>query len=295
MALATVTAVAITSEQQLAIRRTTNLLHRDQAYLYVLGAEAWARQILQRDKAAVDHLQETWAMRLPALPVEGGHVQGQLHDLQSKINLNNLLQQSTNTQSPTSTQLAKLLTFLELPLTLEQVAVDWIDKDENPTIPSGAEDNAYLGQSLAYRTGNHLFVNPSEIRLLAGVDEEIYNTLLPYICTLPTPTLINVNTASALVLQTLGEEISESDVTQLLKTREETPFQTVEDFLTHDALAGRKMTSEISINSEYFLFIGTARIDHGEAQLYSVLQRIGDVVKVIQRSYSHPQANLANF
>lgn len=45
VALASVAAVAMTSRQQLDIRRTGNILHADQAYLYALGGELWAKDL----------------------------------------------------------------------------------------------------------------------------------------------------------------------------------------------------------------------------------------------------------
>ena len=41
VALATTAAVALTSDQQLSLRRGSNLLARDQAQQYAIGAEAW--------------------------------------------------------------------------------------------------------------------------------------------------------------------------------------------------------------------------------------------------------------
>jgi type II secretory pathway component PulK len=71
--LASVAAISLASVQQLAIRRSTLLLHQQQAHLYALGAEQWAAAILVRDLKdnQTDHLNETWATLPPALPVEG--------------------------------------------------------------------------------------------------------------------------------------------------------------------------------------------------------------------------------
>jgi len=72
---------------------------------------------------------------------------------------------------------------------------DWIDSDAAP-LPFGAEDAAYRGKPAPYRTANTLMTDPSELRAVAGVTAELYDTLAPYVCTLPVakPSQININT-----------------------------------------------------------------------------------------------------
>ncbi len=91
--LAAVAAASLATVQQITIRRSTLVLHHQQAQLYTLGAEQWALMILKRDQqdGNVDHREEDWAALPPTLPVEGGFVSGNLLDLQSRFNLNNVL------------------------------------------------------------------------------------------------------------------------------------------------------------------------------------------------------------
>ena len=95
VALATITAVAMLNQQQLEIRRTINVLNYDQATLYALGGETWAKRILLRDLqySKIDSLQELWAIPLPATVVVGGSIQGQIQDLQRYFNLNNVIKE----------------------------------------------------------------------------------------------------------------------------------------------------------------------------------------------------------
>ena len=89
--LASVTATSLATLQQMAIRRSTVLQHQQQARLYTLGLEQWAMVILARDRQdnEIDHPDEEWAKPL-LLPVDGGELSGQITDLQSCFNLNNL-------------------------------------------------------------------------------------------------------------------------------------------------------------------------------------------------------------
>ncbi|MDM8569440.1 type II secretion system minor pseudopilin GspK, partial [Thiotrichales bacterium HSG1] len=178
VALATIMAVAMTTRQQLDIHRTANLINVEQAYLYALGGESWMTRILLRDSKKIDSLQDVWATSIPSLPIPGGYITGQVIDLQGRFNLNNLLQEDGQTSSSDIIILERLLNILELPVSLVQVIIDWIDTNEEQLL-NGAEDNVYLMKEPAYRSANRLFVDPSEVRLLVGTEK--YYKLLPYI------------------------------------------------------------------------------------------------------------------
>ncbi len=287
VALATITAVAMTTRQQLDIRRTANVLNGEQAYLYALGAESWVKRILLRDAKhnRIDSFKDVWAMPLPPLPIPGGTVDGQIEDLQGRFNLNNLVVENGQASVEYMKFFERLLRILELPPQLAQVVVDWIDNDLEAQMPDGAEDNTYLSKTPAYRTSNTLFSSPSEIRLLAGFDNDSYQKLLPYISTLPTRTPINVNTAPLPVLMALAQGLSETDATVLIADREKKPFESTQDFIVHNALAGLKIeVNHISVVSAYFLLTAQVQIERARAQLSSVLHRDANKIKIIRRS-----------
>jgi len=286
VALATLTAVAMTTRQQLDIRRTANVLNGEQAYLYALGAESWVKRILLRDAKhnRIDSFKDVWAMPLPPLPIPGGTVDGQIEDLQGRFNLNNLVEKGQASVEDMRF-FERLLRILELPPQLAQVVVDWIDNDLEAQMPDGAEDNTYLTKTPAYRTSNTLFSSPSEIRLLAGFDNDSYQKLLPYISTLPTRTPINVNTAPLPVLMALAQGLSETDASILIADREKKPFESTENFIVHNALAGLKIEAKnLSVVSAYFLLTAQVQIERARAQLSSVLYREANKIKIIMRS-----------
>jgi len=286
VALATIITVAMTTRQQIDIRRTANIINSEQAYMYALGAENWVRRILLRDAKSnkIDSFNDIWAIPIPPLPIVGGVVQGQIEDLQSRFNLNNLIKEG-QASAEDIIFFERLLAILELPPALAQVAVDWIDNDMEPQVPHGAEDNAYLTKTPAYRTSNTRFTNPTEMRLLAGIDNESYQKLLPYISTLPTYSPININTASLEILMALVKELSESDAQTLIADREKKPFQSIQDFLIHDALAGLEIkANNLSVSSDYFLLTAQVQIDKAQTQLNSILYRSSDKVEIVMRS-----------
>ena len=88
---------------------------------------------------------------------------------------------------------------------------------------------------------------------MAGVDAETYARLAPWVAALPEATTVNVNTAPERVLATLAEGLGPQDLEALVRGREESPFQDVEAFLQHDALAGLAVEPEgLGVTSRHF-------------------------------------------
>ena len=286
VALATIAAVEMTTRQQFDIYRTANIINAEQAYVYALGGESWAKRILLRDDNNIDNVNEFTL----TLPIPGGELSAHLKNLQGHFNLNNLRPdcQKQNAQISFETVFERLLQVVELSelsLKLAPVIMDWIDSDLETQFPFGAEDDVYLIQKPAYRTANTLFSNPSEMRLLADLDHTIYTKMLPYISTLPTCTLINVNIAKQEILLALFAGLSKADAIAIMATREKTPFESVTDFLAHDVLAGlTKSVDNITVTSQYFQLTTKVNIARSQIQLTSILYRSAAKVKVILRS-----------
>lgn len=257
MALATITAVAMSSRQQLDIQRTANLLNHDQAYAYVLGAEDWARQILLQQTNPFDSLDQIWAMQLPPLPVLGGSVQARLYDVHNCFNLNNLLNENENL-SLQQQYLENLMRLLDISTWLVADITAWIN-------------------------ANAPIVHHSELAILLGWQD--YAKLQPYICALPGSSRININTAPLEILLSLNPAVNIITLQELLNQREEQPFQTVEQFLQHPAYTGLQVATElISVNSAYFRFVAQAKIGGGSLKIESLLHRHNKQVELIYRT-----------
>ena len=286
-AIATITAVALAARQQLDIRRTENVLERDQAYLFGLGVEDWAAQILAQDRRDndTDHPGEDWATVLPPLTVEGAVVSGAIEDLQGRFNLNNLARNGQ--ASPADIQrFQRLLRALGLDEAIARATADWIDADEEPAFPDGAEDNDYLGEIPPYRTANRPMASVSELLLVRGVDHASYRALRPYITALPGHTPINVNTAPALVLMSLADGLSQGDAEQLVEARGDEGYKSVDDFLHQPPLEELGATIEdISVASDHFLLKAEVAFGRSRLHLFSLFVRDGNaVVQTIARA-----------
>lgn len=273
--LATIIAVAAGSRMQLDLRRTTLMLHSDQALYYSRGLEAWALGQLKRDseESDHDHPAENWGVPMPLEEVAGGTIEGQLWDLQGCFNINNLISEG-QLQEEAVEALRRLLDLLDLSTGLADGISDWIDEDSEPRYPDGAEDDYYLLQQPAYRAANRPLAAISELRLISGVDSSAYEQLRHHLCVLPANTRLNINSASKLVLQAWLASLDETAVDALVAARNESPFTTREVLLNHPAVAGQlNQESAIDVKSEFFLLQGVSRVGESTIGLEALIQR----------------------
>lgn len=286
-AIATVTAVSMAARQQLDLRRTANVLDTDQAYLFALGVESWAQQILIRDRkdSDIDHLKEDWATILPPIAVEGALLSGSIEDLQGRFNLNNLIQNGAASEKDIQ-QFKRLLQALGLDTRIALAIVDWMDTDEELSFPDGAEDNEYLGGIPPYRTPNRPMASPSELLRVQGVDRKTYETLAPHVTALPMRTTINVNTATAPVLMSLLEGMSQSEAEQLIEARGDEGYKNIDAFMNQDVLKEKKENiGGISVASNFFMVSANVRLERAQTRLFSLLSRNSDAsAQVVMRA-----------
>jgi general secretion pathway protein K len=298
VSLATVAAVAMAARFQVDLRRTANLLNGEQAYAYAVAAESWAYVLLRRDSRESKHdsLDEDWATTLTPIPVEGGFVYGRIEDLQGRFNVNNILFAGTKAaaggvgaaaDSGNKQQLdyyKRLLEILGLEPSLAPALQDWLDSDIDATFPDGAEDDEYLRADPPYRAANRPLVDISELRLVKGYTPEVLAVLEPHITALPASTAININTATPVVLLALHAELDESDVEQLIETRDEEPFTNPKAFLAHNALAGLELAVDVDVKSDWFNVQTDVSVGRGQARLESRLVRSKNKLQVVSRT-----------
>lgn len=287
VSLATITAVAMTAEQQIFFRRTENILHHQQAYLYLLGAEDWARQFLARDlnENQIDALTDIWATELPPIPVEGGMIGGVVEDLQGRFNINNLAE--AQVQQAELDRFTALLALYQIPASLSNAVLDWLDSDDQARFPDGAEDIDYMQAQPAYRAGNGPMSSVSELLKVRGMTYEMYERIAPALVALPTTaSAINVNTAPPLVLRMIVTDLSEQDAEALARDLAQNPVEQIEDFLAHALVQGKQVaTSGIDVRSNYFLVRAYARIGRARATLNSIVLRMApDNISTVLRS-----------
>ena len=221
VALATILASKLTFDGFLERRRAIGILAAEQAMHFGMGAEALAADVLIKDQ---QQSQETtligaWAQATQPLPItpqdnpEGepiGTLQGSLEDLQGRFNLNNLGRWNATGPDPQPLeQFQRLLAAVGLETKWAGMARDWIDEDDQPSSPDGAEDSVYTAQNPPYKAGNWPMMSPTELMNLPGFDAARYRKIAPYVTALPTAAAkINVCTASGAVLESISPNLS---------------------------------------------------------------------------------------
>jgi general secretion pathway protein K len=270
VALAASTATYMLWAESLWLRQVENLVARAQADSVARAATQWATAILAEDDATVDHLDETWARRLPALPAEGATLTGAIADEQAKFNVNNLVRGA----APSPTDVAVLLGLVGLPATLADAIVDWIDPDDAVTQGGGAEDLDYLAREPAYRAPNRALADVGELARVKGMTPDALARLAPHLTALPDETPVNVNTASATVLLAMVPALSATEAARLVEERGRAPFRGREDFeRALPPAASAQIDGPIDIKSRYFSAEATVRVGRVTAGYRALIER----------------------
>lgn len=288
MALITTLTFSLEWDNSLDLRRTYVSMYREEAIQAAIGAESWVMSILRQDleDSQTDHFGEIWASDLPVLPLGGdgdsiqGEIFGDIEDLQGRFNINNLIDQSGKVDTPSLEQFQRLLAALGIDVRFAGIAADWIDADRDTGFPDGAEDSIYSGIIPPYRAANQILSSTSELAALQGMDKATMDILLPHIVALPGRTVINVNTATGPVLQSLDESMSVADVERLLAEREESGFTDIENSFAQ----WPDVRSQIGDTSEFFRLKVIVRVDTVRITYFSMLERgpRGDVTPILR-------------
>ena len=304
VSLATLTAVSLASRQTLDVRRTSNIIEIDQAYLYALGIETVAKELLLKYTQA-KKFDDPELMFVPyTFPVDNGVVGGKLLDLEARFNINNLLDKDGKRIDVEAERFRRLIDIVAARLGVTGVAsdsmvtavLDWLDEDQELRFPGGAEDGEYLGKDQPYRAANRMMASTTELSLVEGfsrelligkkVDEEFVPGLLNYVAALPgRGTTISVNTMGRELLMAMSSHIDDSNVDQLLADK---PFEDITNFKTQtgikdiaDAINDKnekkrfeqEELSGLDVQSSYFLVDADAKVGRSHLKLNSIIYR----------------------
>lgn len=255
--VATVAALATQMHWQhrISLKRINNILNLQQAKQYITGGENWAREILVEDlrENTTDHLGEAWASSLPPLPIDGGAIQGRIVDLQARFNLNSLIDPKGKIQPESLKQFERLLQVLEIDPSIASAVGDWLDTDNYPEFPGGAEDETYSSLEKPYKTANHFINDISELMSVKGFDKAIYDRLKLHVSALPLNVSLNVNTANPEVLQSLSPRLTSLDVAEVLDQRALGAFENINEFFNLSNIQTNEVQAPLDTQSEYFL------------------------------------------
>jgi general secretion pathway protein K len=179
--------------------------------------------------------------------------------------------------------------------------LDWIDENDLHRL-NGAEDEYYATLIPPYRAKNGPLDRVEELLLVQGVTKEVfYGTpateeaeAVPGFVDLFTTTsvgLVNVNTASELVLQVAFEldETQAESITMrrngsdgVLGTEDDMPFATVDEFFATAGISGgeqrQQLQRQATVNSTFFTITSVGRVANVKHTISTIVRREGGAV-----------------
>ena len=264
---------------------------RAQSGWILQGALDWARLILAEDgrKGGSDNLTEPWSMPLEAarlstfLAVDRSDaivaeqtgnalLSGQMVDLQSRLNLRNLIV-GDKVHAPTAAQFARLFTLLNLP------------NGEFNLLINGLRSAQQASNALAGIAVQAPLV-PQTVDQLAwlGLRSSTIAQLQPYVTVLPESTKVNLNTASDVVLRAAIEGLDAAAAQQLLQKRNNKPWESLDDFAQAAGLSVKLLDADaLSTQTRFFEMRGTLELEGQPVHLISLAQRDGQRVRILRR------------
>lgn len=263
-----------------------------QARLVARGLEEFALSALLRDEAAtpgIDALTDPWAGNLPPLPFERGFVLAQLEDLDGKLNLNALVREDGSPDPLMQKRFQRLLERQRLPASLLPAMIDWIDPDSLSS-SGGAEDGDYLRLNPALRTPNRELSDLSELRGLAGLDEEMLRQLSRWVAAVPRGGALNLNTAPWEVLDAIVPGVDPAKLDTLRPAG--VVWRSAEDFrlslrgLNLELPPGEEL--QLGFASRWFRATATVELDGAAYHFQTLLERAPGVLAIRWRQRGAP-------
>lgn len=227
--LLTVLILELDFQARADLRAAGNFRDDLKAFYLARSAVSAGEAILKDDlrfSPKYDGLDELWAYPVPDYPLGDGMLSGSIADEEGKFNLNSLVDATGKSKGSVvevrQKRLQRLFKLLGLNPDLVDPIVDWIDNDNEPR-PFGAEDETYRRLDPAYSVKNARFDTLEELHMVKGITDEVYHKIAPYLTVYGNANngAVNVNTADALVLQSLDAEegIDDNVARRLIENR----------------------------------------------------------------------------
>lgn len=308
VAVIAVLAATALEKLRLSTRLAGNAAAGEQARAYGYAAETLAlsrvNDLLGQAGERVT-LAGGWSNTPFRLPVPNGLATARVRDGGNCFNLNGLVTESTPgvyaENAPARIQFARLMRLVGVSASVTDgiaaATADWIDTDNTP-LPAGAEDGAYTGAAVPYRTSGTLMTDVSELRAVSGVTADIYAKLRPWLCTLPVakPSVINVNTLlpeqaplfAMLLPDTLGVEAAR----QILLKRPPQGFESTTAFWAVPArnavTAAPDAVAQTAVTTKWFALQVDVAVGSAELQQQSIIDATKLPARLVSRSWGEP-------
>jgi len=281
VALITGIAAAIIGGLDVAVDSAIGRHDQAQARLLARSAVDLARHLLADDArtSGVVHLGERWATGVQRTAVEGGEIAASIQDMSGRINLNDLVSQTGDDEG----NIAVLLRLFEMlglkdSQSLLAALLDWLDPDDTPRVPGGAESAWYGAQRVPRRAANTQLSSIEELGQVRGFSPEVVAALMPFVVALPGVSPVNVNTAGAEVLAATVPGLTLAMAQVVVTERQRAWFKDVADFTARqpsvpDETGAQEAMAQLSTGSRYFLVTGRARYGVAMVRMEALLER----------------------
>jgi len=232
-----------------------------------------------------------WAINVPFFPVGEGSVSVTVVDERSKINLNALVDSSSNrVDQQVLTELRELFRFVEADNSKSErfisSLVNWADQPlkgaQNDQDSSGANSGFYSSLENPYTIKDGTLDSVMEIRLIDGMDEEFFNKIKDYVTVYPRDKKINFSTAPKVVIMAaikgstvpaiegqgnsetkeVSDEIAEQIADEIIEAREDQPVI--------DQKKVREIATEVDSTSEISAGLVGVTLSSGYSDIFSV-------------------------
>lgn len=255
---------------------------RAQQAWVLIGALDWARLILREDlrSSQIDHLSEPWALALQEsrlatfLSLDNGdtaqadevYLSGQISDLQARLNVSNLVLDGRLSE-PALQAWGRLFVLLNLP------------EAELATLAANLLRASDPGSSTAGLPPQRV----EHLRWL-GLSARSLATLLPHITLLPVRTPVNLNTASAQVLQASLPGLALDQAQRLVQRRSSAAFRSVGEALRDTGIAMEQIAAgTLSVSTRFFEIEGRLRLGATTVREISLVERQDQEVRILWR------------
>lgn len=268
---------------------------RTQSGWVLVGALDWARLILREDarKGGADHLAEPWAVplaqarlstflaadrsdALAADEAQDAFLSGQITDLQSRLNVANLVLDG-KIHEPSRLAFSRLFKQLSLP---EHELARMADQ----LLLAQASGGAAQGAEAAPAPPGAAPLMPQDFEQLAwlGLSAQTLTVLRPFVTVLPVRTPVNLNTAPVEVIYACVKKFDLADAHAFVTTRNLTHFTSLQDVLKVAGSAATEFNqTQHSVTSQFFEVRGQLQIEQTRVQAQSVVQRENQEVKTL--------------
>jgi len=302
--VATLSATAYWQQWQAWAVERAQQQHAQAAWL-LSGALDWTRLILREDARAsqTDHLAEPWAVPLQEARLNTflaaaeaqqadrllteAFLSGHITDLQARLNLRNLVRgraAQAQVSLPDQAAAARLFSALGLPeAELGRFAEQLLRTLRNLPAEGTPTDPAARATDTAPSAASLLPQRWEQLEWL-GLSGPTLQQLAAHATWLPEPTPLNLNTASALVIQASVPGLDLAQAQRLVQLRQRSHFERIEQAAQQLGPAAQHIGAErFAVSSRYFLLHGQLRLDDLALSETALVVREGINVRTVWR------------